>query len=78
MARTKQIKEKKNVALHKCGDCKLCIPDTEGPSFNIDTREYFMGSCTMGIADGAKKVQPDGSVYGKVFMDKLRICKQFK
>lgn len=81
MPRAKQTKEKKEKdkpVLHKCSECQLSIRDKEGPSFNIDTGEYFMGSCTIGNADGAQKVQPDGSVYGKVFMDKPRICKDFK
>ena len=79
MPRAKQPKEKKEkIILHKCSECQLSIRDKEGPSFSIDTGEYFMGSCTIGNTDGAQKVQPDGSVYGKVFMDKLRICKQFQ
>ena len=78
MPRQKQTKEKNKPILHSCSECQLSIRDKEGPSFNIDTGEYFMGSCTVGNADGAQKVQPDGSVYGKVFMDKLRICKQFQ
>lgn len=81
MARTKQTKEKKekDAPIHrKCSECRLSIRDIEGPSFNIDTGEYFMGSCTVGNTDGAIKEQPDGTVYGKVFMDKPRICKQFQ
>lgn len=61
-----------------CSDCALCTRDTTGPSFNITTGEYFMGTCTKGHADGRVLHNPDGSTLGKVFMDKARICPDFK
>lgn len=63
--------------LSRCSDCELCVRDTSGPSFNLVTKEYFMGSCPKGHADGRVFHQPDGSTIGKVFMDKPRICSDF-
>lgn len=63
--------------LSRCSDCELCVRDTSGPSFNLVTKEYFMGSCPKGHADGRVFHQPDGTVIGKVFMDKARLCTDF-
>ena len=41
------------------------------------TKEYFMGTCPKGHADGRSFLRPDGSTIGKVFMDKPRICSDF-
>ena len=63
----------------RCCDCSLFIRDTTGPSFNITTGEYFMGTCTKGHADGRVFIDPaTGNKHGKVFMDKERICANFK
>lgn len=63
--------------LSRCSDCELCVRDTSGPSFNLVTKEYFMGSCPKGHADGRVFHQPDGTVIGKVFMGKARLCTDF-
>ncbi len=63
--------------LSRCSECDNSVRDTSGPSFNIYTKEYFMGSCPKGHADGRVFHQPDGTVIGKVFMDKARVCSDF-
>lgn len=69
---------KKQPALVRCCDCALSIRDTSGPSFNIVTHEFFMGSCPLAHADGRVFYDPDGHSFGKVFMDKSRVCTDFK
>lgn len=51
-----------------CSDCPLFVRDTEGISFNIQTGEFFMGTCPKGHGDGKP---------GKVFADKPRECKDY-
>lgn len=63
--------------LSRCSDCEYSVRDTSGPSFNLDTKVYFMGSCPKGHADGRVFLQPDGTIIGKVFMDKARLCTDF-
>lgn len=52
-----------------CGECKQFKRDTEGPSRSIETGEYFMGVCLLGL-------RPDG--MRKVFANKPRECKYYK
>jgi len=47
-----------------CSDCRRFSRDKSGPSFSIQTGEYFMGTCLKGHADGSNKV----------FADKPRNC----
>ena len=53
----------------RCCDCALSLRDTSGRSVSVLTGEYFMGTCPLGHGDG---------VQGRVFMDKLRDCKDAK
>lgn len=77
MARTKE-KEEKPVAKVRCCDCGLFQRDTEGPSRSTVTGEYFMGLCPKLHADGVIVHDKDGkAVGGRVFADKLRICKDY-
>lgn len=63
----------------RCSECALSIRDTEGPSFSLITKEYFMGTCPKGHADGRIFIDPaTGNTHGKVFMDKARVCEDFK
>jgi hypothetical protein len=52
-----------------CSDCKFFIRDTTGPSFNAETREFFMGVCSKGL-------HPDSVI--KQFANKPRHCSTFK
>ena len=59
----------------RCSECAICTRDTDGPSFNLITKEYFMGTCPKGHADGRVFIDPEtGQAFGKVFMDKARVC----
>lgn len=53
----------------RCCDCQLAVRDTSGRSFSALTGEYFMGTCPKGHGDG---------IPGRVFMDKVRNCKDIK
>lgn len=60
----------------RCCDCRRFVRDTEGPSIDVKTHEYFMGLCPMLHADGVIVYDDDGkAIGGKVFADKARICK---
>ena len=52
-----------------CGECRHFVRDTSGPSFSIDTGEYFMGECAEGLHPDTPKKQ---------FADKARKCETFK
>lgn len=61
----KICKEKAKVTLVRCGECRHFRRDTEGPSYNVYTHEYFMGVCGLGL-------KPDSPI--KQFADKSRVC----
>lgn len=72
---TKQTKEQ---PFARCCDCERCTRDTSGPSFSIITKEYFMGTCPKGHADGRVFIdKATGDERGRVFMDKARVCTDF-
>lgn len=52
----------------RCADCRHFRRETEGISRNIDTGEYFMGDCSIGL-------HPDSPI--KQFANRERICNQF-
>lgn len=52
-----------------CADCQFSTRNTSGPSFNIDTGIFFMGTCSEMEGDG---------IPGKVFMDTKRKCKKYQ
>ena len=66
MAVTRKIPQK--VTLVTCGRCRHFRRDTEGPSYNAYTHEYFMGVCGLGR-------KPDSPI--KQFADKARVCDSF-
>lgn len=51
-----------------CGMCRHFRRDTEGPSYNAYTHEYFMGVCGLGL-------KPDSPI--KQFADRERVCEGF-
>lgn len=57
------------VTLVTCGTCRHFRRDTEGPSYNAYTHEYFMGVCGLGL-------KPDSPI--KQFADKKRVCNEYK
>ena len=72
---TNQTKEQ---PFARCCDCERCTRDTSGPSFSIITKEYFMGTCPKGHADGRVFIdKATGEERGRVFMDKARVCTDF-
>ena len=48
-----------------CATCRHFVRDTSGPSYNIYTHIYFMGTCTLGLT-------PHSPI--KQFADKPHIC----
>ena len=66
-ATSKKIKAKEGDVV--CSECQFSKRDTDGISFNIDTKVFFMGICSEMEGDGKP---------GRVFMDKKRTCKKFK
>lgn len=59
---------KQKVTLVTCGMCRHFRRDTEGPSYNTYTHEYFMGVCGLGL-------KPDSQI--KQFADKKRVCDRY-
>ena len=57
------------VRLVTCGMCRHFLRDTEGPSLNAYTHEYFMGACGLGL-------QPDSPIKKK--KKKKRVCNEYK
>ena len=51
-----------------CADCRRFRRDTEGISFSIQTGEYFMGTCALGLTPDTPRKQ---------FADKPRLCRKF-
>lgn len=51
-----------------CGTCRHFLHDTEGPSFNAYTHEYFVGVCSLGL-------KPDSPI--KQFANRKRMCGRF-
>jgi len=68
MARVKQPKAEAKVVWVYCSDCRNFRRDTEGISHRIDTGEYFMGECLVGLHPDTPKKQ---------FADKPRVCKSY-
>lgn len=66
MAATQKIPQKPTLVT--CGTCRHFRLDTEGPSYNAYTHEYFMGVCGLGL-------KPDSPI--KQFADKKRVCGRF-
>ena len=56
------------VTLVTCGRCRHFRRDTEGPSYNAYTHEYFMGVCGLGL-------KPDSPI--KQFADRHRVCSKY-
>lgn len=52
-----------------CINCRHFVRDTSGISHNIETGEFFMGICSLGL-------HPDSTI--KQFANKPRICTSFK
>ena len=52
----------------QCGACQHFRRDTEGISRAIETGEYFMGECSLGLTPHSPKKQ---------FANKDHICNQF-
>lgn len=50
-----------------CATCRHFVRDTSGPSYNIYTNQYFMGTSNIGC-------NPDNTSTGKIFADKQRLC----
>lgn len=50
-----------------CATCRHFVRDTSGPSYNIYTHIYFMGTSNIGC-------NPDNTSTGKIFADKQRLC----
>ena len=66
--KTAQEKQKEKTKTVYCSDCANFIRDTEGFSRRIDTGEYFMGICKLGLTPDSPRKQ---------FADKPRICNKF-
>lgn len=64
----KICKSAAKVTLVTCGTCRHFRRDTDGPSRNAYTHEYFMGACAFGL-------KPDSPI--KQFADKARVCERF-
>ena len=64
-----QISNKSKVVRVKCSDCRWFVRETEGISFRLDTKEFFMGDCSKGL-------HPDTPI--KQFADHLRECKTYR
>ena len=58
-------KAKPKPTLVVCADCRHFRRDTTGPSRNVYTHVYFMGTCALGLT-------PDTPI--KQFADKPHIC----
>ena len=65
---TKQSNNQAKPRLVTCGACRHFRRDTEGPSFDAYTHEYFMGVCGLGL-------KPDSPI--KQFADRKRVCGRF-
>lgn len=58
-----------------CGTCQHFRRDTEGPSYNIYTHEYFMGECGIGCNPDRTYNKERGTA--KIFANKPRVCNSY-
>ena len=63
------------VTLVTCGMCRHFRRDTEGPSYNAYTHEYFMGESDIGCDPDHTYNEERGTA--KIFADKARVCENF-
>jgi len=73
MAATRKIPQK--VTLVTCGRCRHFRRDTEGPSYNAYTHEYFMGESDIGCDPDHTYNEVRGTA--KIFADRQRVCEHF-
>lgn len=59
-----------------CEDCIHFVRDTEGPSYNAYTHEYFMGESDIGCDPDHTFNEERGTA--KIFADKPRVCEKYK
>lgn len=52
-----------------CASCRHFLRDTSGPSYNIYTHVFFMGTCKLGL-------QPDTKI--KQFANRKHQCNEHK
>ncbi len=64
------------VTLVTCGTCRHFRRDTEGPSYNAYTHEYFMGERDIGCDPDHTYNEERGTA--KIFADKPRVCNEYK
>ena len=63
------------VTLVTCGRCRHFRRDTEGPSYNAYTHEYFMGESDIGCDPDHTYNEVRGTA--KIFADRQRVCENF-
>ena len=63
------------VTLVTCGRCRHFRRDTEGPSYNAYTNEYFMGESDIGCDPDHTYNEVRGTA--KIFADRQRVCENF-
>ena len=74
MAVTRNIPQK--ARLVTCGTCRHFRRDTEGPSHNAYTREYFMGESDIGCDPDNTFNKERGTA--KIFANKQRVCNEWE
>ena len=70
-----QLKAKPKPVLVTCGRCRHFRRDTEGPSYNAYTHEYFMGESDIGCDPDHTFNEVRGTA--KIFADRQRVCEDF-
>ena len=70
-----QLKAKPKPVLVTCGRCRHFRRDTEGPSYNAYTHEYFMGESDIGCDPDHTFNEVRGTA--KIFADRQRVCENF-
>lgn len=71
----KICKEKAKATLVTCGRCRHFRRDTEGPSYNAYTHEYFMGESDIGCDPDHTYNEVRGTA--KIFADRQRVCSKY-
>lgn len=71
----KTCKAAVKVTLVTCGTCRHFRRDTEGPSYNAYTHEYFMGESDIGCDPDRTFNEERGTA--KIFADKARVCNRY-
>lgn len=58
-----------------CAECRHFRRDTTGPSYSLETHEYFMGECDKGCDPDRTFNKARGTA--KVFANKKRQCRNY-